>query len=343
MSARPILKYQIAPKHLSILLLPVLVLIASEVMLGMFGDHGLSLGTVDLAPEAKLLELAGRYTFLAVAFFFVAAALAVIAVFVIDLVTRQNTASIRYTVLAMLATIAVSLVFSEFEPAWLGSFESHQLVGKDLLLATLGQGEIAACVPGSPFAMRCKAMGSFLAMDVLMDKINILSALSATCVAAGMVLTLSRRCPPDLQDPDARRTEIAALKEAQLHARRYLYLSGVLLSAGMALAFAWMLWPAPMIADTGTRAAYGELVDGIALFRGVSYTVLILSYYMPVSLILMVRVNRCLDASAAAGTSAEQTGITPINTLDALKTILAILSPVIASAVGSFANLSGLG
>lgn len=336
-------KLHIAPKHLTILLLPVLVLVASEILLGMFGDHHLSLGAIDLVPDAGLIELAGRYTFLAVAFFFIAISIAIISIFGMDLISRHSGASMRNTGLAMLGAIAASLVFSELEPEWLGSFESHELVGKDLLLATLGQGRMAACVPGSPFAMSCDAQGSFLAMDVIMDKINILTSLTAACVAAGMVLSLARRAPPDLKTAQSRAAEVRMLLDAQQHARRYLYLSGLLLTTGMALGLAWMKWPAPMIADSAMRGAYVDLTDGISLFRGVSYSVLILSYYMPVSLILMVRINRCIEAGIRDGVPAENAGIDPIRTLDALKTIIAILSPVIASAVGGFAGLSGFG
>ncbi|MCK8464963.1 hypothetical protein MUY35_13980 [Aliiroseovarius sp. S1339] len=339
-------KLQIAPKHLLIMLLPIAVLTASEYLLGTFGDTALVVPDVTLNDLSPLVELGARYKFLAALFFFVAVTITLTAVFAAELYTRHTRRSICYTLVGIVVVIIVSLSFSTFEPDWMpASFESHFLLGDDLFRTTLGTGKLPGCAPGGALASACADQGAFFAMKYLLNHVNILTSLSAAAIIAGMVLSLARPRQVDLSTQDGLIIEAQALQVAQETSQRYLYCSGVLLTTGMVLVLSWMSWPNAMITDDKVREAHLGVINSLSMFRGVTYTVLILSFYMPVSLILKVRIERFKRAASGVGepelgAQLEGFDINRIASLDAFKAMLAIASPILASAIGSFAELS---
>ncbi|MDW4499622.1 hypothetical protein R5H30_16635 [Sulfitobacter sp. D35] len=341
-------KLTIAPKHLLILLLPVVVLTVSEIMLASFADTDMDPGPVAIVEAGRMVELAGRYRFMAVWFFYSAVAFTFIAVFVADLKARHTWQSCCMTIVALIVVIFISLIFSVFEPAWMGSFEAYELLGAEIFTAALGVGHLPICAPGAPMEPRCGPHGAFFAMTFLLDKTNFIASFSTAAVIAGMVLALARAHPPELSTPDGLMREAQALETAQRTVRRYLYCSGILLTVGMMMGLAWMNWPADLIADKAQREEFRALVDSVSLFRGVSYSVLILSFYMPVSLILMVRIERFQTAAEGksipeAARSIDGFDIGRIGSMDAFKAVLSIIAPIIASAVGSFAGVNPFG
>ncbi|MCI2395154.1 hypothetical protein [Aliiroseovarius sediminis] len=344
----PLGRLQIAPKHLLILLLPVAVLIASEYLLGTFGDTAVVVPDITLNQVSPLVELGARYKFLAALFFFAAVTITLTGIFVVELCARHTLRSIGYTLVGIVVVIAVSLSFSTFEPDWMpAGFESHYLLGDNLFRTALGIGKLPGCAPGGALAEACAGQGAFFAMKYLLNHVNILTSLSAAAIIAGMVLCLARPPKADLTTQDGLISEAHALQTAQETAQRYLYCSGVLLTTGMVLVLSWMSWPNAMIVDDQVRAAHSGVINALSMFRGVTYSVLILSYYMPVSLILKVRIERFKRAAsrvgqADLGTELEGFNINRIDSLDAFKSILAIVSPILASAIGSFADLSFL-
>ena len=345
-SALKVGKLQIAPKHLLIMLLPIVVLTASEYLLGTFGDTSLVVPDVTLNELSPLVELNARYKFLAALFFFVAVTVTLTAVFTAELYARHTLRSICYTLVGIVVVIIVSLSFSTFEPDWMpASFESHYLLGNELFRATLGTGNLPGCAPGGALADACAGQGAFFAMKYLLNHVNILTSLSAAAIIAGMVLSLARPRQVDLTTDDGLIIEAQALQVSQETSQRYLYCSGVLLTTGMVLVLSWMSWPNAMITDEKLRAAHHGVINSLSMFRGVTYTVLILSYYMPVSLILRVRIERFKRAASEVGqddlgAKLEGFNINRIASLDAFKAILAIVSPILVSAIGSFVELS---
>ncbi len=339
-------KLQIAPRYLLILLLPVAVLTASEYLLGTFGDTSLLLPGVELAPMAPLIELNGRYKFLAALFLFVAVTITLIAMFSFELYAHHTKQSICFTLVGIVGVILVSLSFSTFEPDWMpASFESQSLLGEDLFHTALGIGNLPGCLPGGALEAACDGMGAFFAMKYLLDHVNILTSLAAAAIIAGMVLSLAQPVGLDRRSKSALISEAMTLQNAQESTQRHLYCAGVLLTTGMVLMLSWMKWPGPMIADPDLRHAHDQVVSSLSMFRGVTYTVLILSFYMPVSLILKVRIERFKQASASVGETTlgrklEGFDIRRIASMDAFKSMIAIASPILASAIGSFVDLS---
>lgn len=337
-------KLVIAPRHLGILALPAFVLLASEYILGNFGNSALILPddvTVTLAP---LVELTARYRFLSAWFFYVAVCVIVTAIFFSELWSQHRPISAARILAGLVAVVAFTMVFNTIEPVWMGSFEAYELLGKSLFHDALSPGWLRACESSLP----CDGDGAFAGMEYLLDKANHVTSLAAAAVIAGMVLALSRPHRPYLLSARGLAAEAEILKRAQDASSRYLYCAGILLSLGMVLVLSWMKWPGQMIADDTLRAQHMGLVDAISLYRGVSYSVLILSFYMPVSLILMVRIEQFHEAVAAHGNPSVGENvmgfdINRIASLEAFKKIIAIVSPILASALGAAVSFEGIG
>lgn len=341
---RPRGELVIAPRHLGILALPAAVLLASEYLVGNFGNSALVLPDTVTVTAAPLLELTARYRFLSAWFFYVAVAVIFIAIFFAELWSRQTPKSAGRILLGLTAVVAFTMIFNTIEPVWMGSFEAHELLGRSLFQDALSQGWLRACETTLP----CEGRGAYFGMEYLLDKANHVTSLAAAAVIAGMVLALSRPHPPELLSDTGLAAEAEILRQSQDMASRYLYCSGILLSVGMVLVLSWMKWPGQLIADPTLRDRHMELVNAISLYRGVSYSVLILSYYMPVSLILMVRIDRFHKAVAAHGSpdvgdTVRGFDINRIASLDAFKKIVAIVSPILASALGAAVTFEGIG
>jgi hypothetical protein len=341
---RPRGRLVIAPRHLGILALPAFVLLASEYILGNFGNSALILPESVTVTPAPLLELTARYRFLSAWFFYFAVCSIFIAIFFAELWSQHRPKSVSRILLGLVAVVAFTMVFNTLEPAWMGSFEAYELLGKSLFMDALSPGRLRACETSLP----CDNMGAFHGMEYLLDKANHITSLAAAAVIAGMVLALARPHRPYLLSRKGLVAEAEILRRAQDTSSRYLYCSGILLSVGMVLLLSWMKWPGQMISDPEAQHRHAELVNAISLYRGVSYSVLILSYYMPVSLILMVRIEQFHRAVAAhggpqIGTQVVGFDINRIASLEAFKKIIAIVSPILASALGAAVTFEGIG
>ncbi len=332
----------IAPRHLALLVLPMAVVALSEALLSAFADTDV-LGPASLAADAELRELSARYRFLSIFLFYVATALVITAIFIADLLSHHVRRSCLLAAAGFAALIAFAQIYTSLEPDWMGSFNAYELLGAEVFRAGLARAEMPFCAGGG-----CGPEGGYAAFRLMMAVINLLAALAVAALILGMISSLARPAPPDLSTSQGLLTEAATLQEAQRTMRRYLYLSGVLLSVGMMFGYGWMLWPAELLADPGQQADYRDLVQAISLYRGVSYTVLILSFYMPVSLLQMMRIERLHMAADAAGlpeirSRVQGFDIDRIGSLDAFKAILSILAPILASALGSFTGIDALG
>lgn len=335
-------KITIAKRHMAILALPMIVVAVSEGLLSSLADTNV-LQNVALKADAELSELIARYRFLSVFFFYGATALTIIGIFGAELFSRHTKASLIRTGVGLLALVGFTQLYTNWDPDFMGSFKAYELNSATLFRSGLKDIEMPFCAAG-----HCGDAGGFRVYRILMTITNNISALAVSAVILGMILALSRPGPITLTTQDGILTEAAHLQEAQKATRRYLYLSGALLSISMMYGYGWMHWPAGLLENAEDSSQYEALVDSISLYRGVSYTVLILSFYMPVSLIQMVRIERLHDAARAAKLpqvveDVKGFDIERVGSLDALKAILSILAPIIAGAVGSFTGVDVLG
>ncbi len=325
-------KVEIAPPYLLIVILPLLVLTVSELLLSYFGHPTLALPESAQIVHDPIKEASARYQFLGAFLFYAVVGAILTAVFIGEVALRHTYKSMIYTAIAVALTLPIAMLFSSLEPETLKSFEAYQLIGGDFVRAALGDNNVPYCTLKG---VECGEHDGFIAMTTLTGLTNNIAEIASTAVVFGMILALARPVPA----PETPEGRVRALRYAQSVMRRYLYFAGLLLSAGLLMNMAWMSWPAEMIGNAEIRAEHAKLVQSISLYRGVSYSMLILSYYMPVSLILMLQIEILHDdaaekASSSLADALKRFEVNRIKPLEAIKAILAITSPILAAGFG---------
>ena len=317
---------------LAILVIPLLVLTASELILGFWGDRGVAVADA-LVSEPTRLELTARYKTLASFVFFATIALAVTAVFAWDVRQHFTPAAQAKIGMALILVILVTLVFSVLEPEEIQSFETYELLGEDLFRTALGAAKSGGCLPDRA---TCATGSAFDVMVAMVDFSNHIVSLAAACTLAGIILALAP-CPAK----DATLEEQAeCLRHARRVAKRYLYCAGVLLTAGMLWVQSWMSWPATLIAEEGPRGEFLDMVNAFALYRGTTFSLLILSVYLPVFLVLASRFETLWQAVPHDPKLSEDDALERISYTEALKTVTAIVAPILMGVIGSTWSVS---
>ncbi len=341
-------KLEIAPGYLLLLLGPIVVFVGTEYFLQIYADVDIVVPNIELRDDAAVSELVGRYKFYAALFFYGSVGVSIAGIFLIDLVSRHTMQSIATTAIGVIVIFAIVIVFTILEPEGAGVAQTWNLLGLNVFEATLGAGHISGCAEGPP-RTGCVPPTAFDAMRELLARINLFGALGASGGILGTILTLSRPVVPhDLATSHGRAEAARALKGAREACQRYLYCAGLMLTSGMTVLIAWMNWPAAALADTDARTLFVDLVGSLSLFVGVSYSLVILSFYMPVTLILATRINRLrhlmtkdgprIEAAPEVAEEPESEPPPQIDQFEALKAVIAIVSPILASAIGTFGN-----
>ena len=80
---------------------------------------------------------------------------------------------------------------------------------------------------------------------------------------------------------------------------------------------------------------FKAMVSSLSLFRGTTYSAVIMSVYMPVLLCLTLRDEGLRKGNADVEDDSIKATFTASNYTDALKSFVAIVSPILASAIGS--------
>ena len=328
----------INPRYLLILAAPISVYLFLEFVLKNFGDGTLQLPVDGFADPAQMIELTGRYKFLSAFAFFGSVSIAVLAIFALDIATNYTRKTVLWSIVAILLSAAFGLVLSVFEPEAFDQFETYYLLGREFFEAALGSGKVGVCPVETADCGDKTAMYLF---RTLSNPINALTSFGAAAALTGVILSLSKTRDAGRDAVEDIGAQAADLRAAQVIAQRYLYCAGLLLTAGMMFVMAWMHWPAALIADSALRAAYNDLTGAITLYIGVGYSLMILSCYLPVMLIHTKRAERLraqIDGAgpAAASTSDPKFALPELSYVKSLNSIVAILSPVLASAIGSF-------
>ena len=331
-------KLDISPRSLLILLAPVLVFLVLEFVLKSLGDPNLVVPTSDFPADSRLIELTGRYKFLAAFAFFGTVSIAVLAIFILDLLSNYSRHTAVWTAVALFACAAVGVVYSVVEPDALGAFELSDLVGGEFFVSALERGNVGICTASGS---GCDGIGAVHVFRTIAVPINFLTSFALAAAMIGLVLALARRSHTDNPSGQASLQEQATeLITARVVCQRYLYCAGLLLTAGITYQFAWMRWPANMIGDDAIRQSYIDLTGSLSLYVGVGYSVLILAGYLPVMMILTQRTERFRNQVASEPRASPDKAHTSydvpdVNYLDAVKSIIAILSPILASAIGT--------
>ncbi|MEM6636472.1 MAG: hypothetical protein AAF667_11330 [Pseudomonadota bacterium] len=324
-----------------ILLGPLAVFYFGDMLPTALGNSQLVFGEVALKSQVDALELAARMRYVAATLLYWAVAIGVLGLFLFDLLTRHGLYSRLMAAGAGVVAFAIFVLLSINRPPWVASYRTYELMGADLFDAVLAERRVDACTGSFPFRDGCDLEGAWFVLETLQGAMDLPNVASVIALILGMVLALSRfEGAPALTTPEGLRDEAGALAEAQLTVRRYLYCTGAMLTIGMAQLLAYIKWPHGLIEDSTAADAYGELVMSVALFRGIYFSVIILSFYLPTSLVLLKRIrdfNHALGKSDDAVTEpiTEDFDLSHPGSAQALRSVLAIVSPILVGAVGS--------
>jgi len=337
-------RLQIEPHYLALLAGPTCVFLGTIFFLANYGDVDLVFPGIEPVADAGVQELIGRYKFYAALFFYGAVSIAVAIYFAVDVTSRHTRRSLLWVGAGVGFIVLLALGFSVIVPREVEGLANWELLGRNVFEATVAQGHVTRCADGGT-PPDCRPKDAFAAMIELLGVIDFLAALGASGAILGTILTLARPVERhDLSTETGRALTVRELHGAREASKRYLYCSGLMLSSGMMVLLAWMHWPAPVIADAAVRKTYTDLVGAVSLVIGVSYSLLILSYYMPVTLTLARRIYRVEHDMRPAGSAdtaapaAAVPALPQVGQLEGLKVMIAIISPILASAVGSFGN-----
>jgi hypothetical protein len=142
---------------------------------------------------------------------------------------------------------------------------------------------------------------------------NIFVAVAAGSTIAGAISSLGTKKKNEEMSAALAREQLARLN-------RYLYLGSALMVCGMLLILAWLHWPDFYFSDGDS--SYSTLANGLALYFGVNYSLIVFSYYAPVAFVLSQR-------GRASGRSE------PLDLHAIFRVVFALLSPFLTGLFGT--------
>jgi hypothetical protein len=292
-----------------------------------------------LKAEWTWLETAGRLRFVSATWLFAAVALLVFAMVVKDLMepTHKNTRLAASVVLALIFGLAIMPTYQFMQDP--DALRGYHRLGGELFETALGRGTLPGCVAASDrWTMgACGEIPVIALLNRMMDVTNVFAGLGVGGLIVGMVLCLATPASDDLE------YRAAQLEQNMLRMRRQLYLSGLVLTIGIFFATSWMRWPLPMV-DAEHLSAYSSVIASALLFVGIYFSLLILSFYLPVAMILERRKHELAVAAARHDDLADhkaREGWLKMRGLQTdptefLKSGIALVAPILAAYAGSF-------
>ncbi len=330
-------------RYFSIVLLPIFVFAIHEVIQHHLIATEVNVPVEFLRDDNSWLEAVGRFRFLAAAWFFAALAILTVALLVRNLwrpTSRQTRIAASVTTLAIFA-LAVAPTIQQY--ATLNTPRIYHQVGKVVFETALSRGTIPGCLQADDYWLlgRCGDIPVFSMFRKVLDIINALAGLAVGALIVGMILCLASSPSGDLEET------AEELRRNMHQMRQQLYLSSLVLTFGMFFASSWMYWPLPLIDETG-KAAYSSLVTASALFTGTYFCLLMLSFYLPVALILDGRIKDLARQAHQSETAKEVFDVEDWKASHGLKEGVgevlragfALTAPILASFAGGISPLA---
>lgn len=316
-------------------------------MHGVISDH---IFATDLAvPSAILqegrhwLEAAGRFRFIAATWFFGALALLAVALVIRDIAGPISRATRIAAIGTLLFILFLAMTPTIEQNASPDAPHVYHRLGADLFESALSRGNLPGCSgPQDMWLLgRCGEIPVISLLNRVLDIINGLAGLGVGALIVGMILCLERG------GGNTREEEAAQLAQNLVRMRRQLYLSSLILTFGMFFATSWMYWPLPLVMEA-ERNAYGTVVLASALFTGTYFCLLILSFYLPVALVLDGRINRLAQSAAQVSDEGERTDVDDwmearglkFSTSDHLRAGFAVTAPILAAFAGGISPIA---
>ncbi|WP_342078364.1 hypothetical protein [Yoonia sp. SS1-5] len=283
-------------RYFLIALVPILIFAQEAFITTQFLAMDLAIPATVIQDGRDWLEAVGRFRFLGATWVFAALAVMVFVLVIRDIAQPMRPQTRRVAILVILGIFLLAMMPTVqyiIAPETPRIF--HRL-GADLFENALGRGTIAGCAtPADRWLFGpCGEQPVITLLNRTLDMINICAGLGVGALIVGMILCL------DVPQTDDLEKQAQHLERNLRRMRRQLYLSGLVLTFGIFFATSWMRWPLPMI-GAADQDAFGAVVAASSLFTGIYFTLLILSFYLPVALVLDGRRRRLTLRAAGEG------------------------------------------
>jgi len=292
---------RVAPKYFLIALLPIVVFVVESLITGNFVDPSLPVPASVLGEAPVWQETAGRYRFLAASWLFVAVAGMVFVVIVQDLLVRCDETTRRAGAVVLAVIFAVAMIPTIQYALNPDALRNYHRLGGDVFEAVFASGALPGCTqPNDHWLLGVCGDAPVLSMfNRMFDIINVAAGLGVGALVVGMVLCL------EAQHDNSVAARAVQLRRNTHRMQRQLYLAGVVLTIGVLFAISWMRWPLDMASGEDVDA-YDKVISAALLYTGVYFSLLILSFYLPVALILDMRKRALADQAFASKEKPEQ-------------------------------------
>ncbi len=329
-------------RYFAIALLPVAMFATNAIVMSHLMASDLVLPPDVVQDGGQWLEVAGRYRFLAATWLFLSFTVLALALLVRNL-ARPTALETRVAALVTIAFILLLVIVPTLQKdAMPDGPRVYHYLGAGVFEGALSQGTLPGCdAPDDQWLLgRCGDIPVISLFLRILDIVNIFAGLGVGALAVGMILCLQSR---DDEDPEQ---QAALLAENLRQMRQQLYLSSLTLTFGMFFVTSWMYWPAAMVSDA-EQSAYDSVVTSAALYTGTYFSLLILSFFLPVALVLDDRVRTLAEqASESEGTDErvdaedwrEAHGLKE-GAMDYLRDGIALVAPILAAFAGGISPI----
>ncbi|NIJ21871.1 hypothetical protein FHS95_003582 [Sphingomonas naasensis] len=302
---------------LALVVPPVLIFIGSDLLLAWFGWYGLA-PLPSLAPQPHA-DAAGRLYILSALLAACGVSFLTLVLFARDLVAEFDARMRRLLLLTLLTGLVVGSLWMTLSGRYFAVLANPlgiDVVGKATeLFGSVTDGDRDAKI----VATRLDTL-IFVARAGLM--------IGAALTIVGAVSCLVRPLPP----PAAKAR--AFLLRQRLRLRLYVNAAAALMVASIVFQLAWTRWPQALFEPAAAKA-FSAHVDAFALYSGVTSSLVIASFAVPVVAGLRARAA----ALTEEGEDAEAPVLLDAGLMDGLGKILVVLAPALAGILPTIADL----
>ena len=268
---------------------PTLVYFVSEILRGSFGRNGVIFDVPPIfSPEMYVEETQRRIFVFTMAVIFIVTTIAITYATLRDLRKRFGLQQVFILLLPVLLIFIGGVFVTSGSSAYIAnSYEMFGVVNVNdkqvgFFEAVLGRITQSGHILNDP---AIPGLNLFEQFEILFQKWTpIALTIGVWAVISGAISCLSI--------PDQKENESDNLQEAFERLEHYLLLSAILLASGIVFYMSWMSWPGFIVTgDEIQTKAYNGIVRGMTIFTGVTYSLMIASFYIPIRLIILGRLK----------------------------------------------------
>jgi hypothetical protein len=338
------------PGYGRLIWLPIAGFLLAEIVLALFAQVPVAVpAELGSAKNPAWSEAAARLQFLGLMLLYVVMAAVLTGVFVYDL--RMLFDSDSQKRLVGIYVLAVAAGASVVAAAYAGLVpRTFALVGPDLFSRALDSAE----------KFGTHGFWSRRVFDCLLVAINIITLIAVPAFIVGGISCLATVRNGDQKKNWTYQTQRLA---------NYVYVSAGWLVVGTVFLKTWTQYPGYLL-DKDALASHSAVVSAYTTYVGIEYTIILAAYAFPVVAILAARgeeiatsiateEDRIAKSIAATGAASDRSSPDPtfdtrvrevrereklgFSTQDVLKTIFAVLAPLITGGIASLASILGKG